>query len=189
MIAIYRKRNSLFQRGDTQWRVEQDAFACRAPDGSETQLRWGDVRWVRLRYNPSLAKPWMHSFLVATQQTRIAVDNAHFAGINDFEDRSAEYSRLVRAALERIAALSPRAQVHLGTTPLAFVAQAAFVAIALIGLAVVLIMLPVGPEVSLQVAVKLLLILAMLPLAWRWFRKNRPRTIDLDHAADDLPAK
>lgn len=188
MTAIYRKRISLFKRGETEWRVEDDGLVRRNPDGSGAHLIWADVRWVRLRYNPSLAKPWMHILTVATSRGSITVNNAHFAGIGYFENRSAAYSLFVRAALERIAALSPQAQVYLGSTLLSFVAQIGLLGIALIGLTTVLIVLPLPTGAPISMIANFFIVVASLPLVWRWARKNRPRTGDFRRAVEDLPA-
>jgi len=187
MTVVYRKRENFFEKGEREWRVEDDALVRRGADGIEARWNWRDARAVRLRWFPSYAKPWLHQFRVETAAAKVTIDNGHFQGIASFEERSATYTPFVRAALERIRTLSPNVQVHIGSTPLAFWATMALVAVSFAGLAAVLILLPLPAPFPVVVMAKLGVIAYGLFLLPRWIAKNRPQHSDLAHAADDLP--
>lgn len=187
MTTTYRKRENFFEKSEREWRVEDEALVRRDIDGTESRWAWTDMRAVRLRWFPTYAKPWLHQFRIETAASKATIDNGHFQGIGQFEDRSASYGPFVRAALERIRALSPSAQVHIGSTTLAFWATMIFVALSFAGLAVVLILLPFPAYNPVVLIAKLAIIAYGLMLLPRWVSKNRPRRSDLAHAADDLP--
>src|SRR5882762_5848626 len=136
MTAIYRKRENIFVNGESEWRARDDALVRRAPDGSENGIAWRDVMALRLRSYPTMAKPRLHQFVVSTAASEMTIDNSHFLGAGQFEDRSATYTPFVRAALERVAALSPNCRVAIGAPALSFWASLSFAAIGLIMLAV-----------------------------------------------------
>ncbi len=181
---IYRKRRNLFEKDECEWRVEPDALVFRDAHQHEIRLAWRDVKAVRLAYAPTRAKTWRHVFVLTMKSgLQTEIDNAHFAGIGDFEDRSASYAPFVRAALARIKAEAPDAVVRVGSSPLAYLVQAAFVLAAFAGLAAVLLLLPVS--FSGIVIVKLALIAAFLPMLWRWLKYARPRRASFDALPDD----
>lgn len=187
MPAIYRKRENLFEKGEREWRVEDDALVCRMPDGSERRTPWTDIKALQLRFYPTMAKPWLHQITLQSRHGRIAIDNGHFTGFGSFEDRSAGYAPFVRAVLTQIQAKAPDARVHFGSPPVAFWMQLTFVLLSLILLAAVLLLLPLPAPFPLVVIVKLGVLayaLAMLP---RWIRKNVPHDGDLKSAFEQLP--
>lgn len=187
MTIAYRKRENIFTKGETEWRIEDDALVRRAPDGSERRIAWRDVTALRIRFYPTLAKPWLHQYRVEARHASMTIDNGHFAGLADFEDRSASYSPFVRAALERIRECAPGAQVHVGSRPLAFWASMAFVTLALALLAVVVIALPLPAPLPVAAIAKLAVIVYGIVMMPRWIRRNWPRKGDLASAAKELP--
>jgi len=187
MTVVYRKRENLFENGECEWRVEDDALVRTAPGGAQTRLNWADVRSLRVRFSPSTAKPWLHQFSIETASGSATIDNCQFAGIAQFEDRSADYAPFVRAALERIAVLAPGAQVHVGSTPFAFWGSLAFMTACFALLIFVLIAIPLPAPLPVTIAVKLGVIVYGLFLLPRWIRRNWPRGGDLQSAARELP--
>jgi hypothetical protein len=181
-MLVYRKRQSFLEKTEREWRIEEDALVFRAADGRETRKPWRDVASVRLRRTPSRFQMWGHTFDVAFKDgARWSIDNNHFAGFADFQDRTATYAPFVRAALARIRAAAPAAKAYAGTTYVSYVAQVALVAFAFAALAAVFLTIPVF-EVSdpWLVTLKLLIIAALLPPFALWVRANYPRVISLD---------
>lgn len=187
MTVAYRKRENIFTKGETEWRIEDEALVRRAPDGSEQRIAWRDVTALRIRFYPTIAKPWLHQFRIESRNAGMTIDNGHFAGLADFEDRSASYSPFVRAALDRIRERAPNAQVHVGSRPLAFWASMAFVALGLALLAVVVIALPFPAPLPVAAVAKLGIIVYGIVMMLRWIRRNWPRNGDLASAAKELP--
>ncbi|HWA88921.1 MAG TPA: hypothetical protein VG889_02725 [Rhizomicrobium sp.] len=183
----YRKRENLFTNGESEYRIDDDALVRRAPDGSEQRIAWRDVKALRVRFFPTMAKPWLHEFRVEAAGATMTIDNGHFAGVADFEDRSASYTPFVRAALARVQAQAPKAQVRIGSRPLAFWATMSFVALAFAMLAAVVIVLPLPAPFPLAAIAKLAVIAYGLYLLPRWVRRNWPRGASFDSAAAELP--
>lgn len=187
MTVVYRKRENLFAKGETEWRVENDALIRTGADGTQTRLAWRDVASLRLRLYPTSAKPWLHEFHLAAPGTRLVIDNCHFAGVGEFEDRSADYAAFVRAALERIRECAPQARVTLGSDAMSFWAMLAFAATSIALLTAVLILIPLPAPLPIVVIAKLAVFtLALLRLP-RWVARNWPRKADLQTAAAALP--
>jgi len=187
MPAVYRKRENLFEKGEREWRVENDALVCRMPDGTERRVPWTEIKALQLRYYPTMAKPWLHQITIQTPRTRVTIDNGHFAGVADFEDRTASYAPFLRATLTQIQAQAPGVRVHFGSQSGPFWAQLAFVSLSLIVLAAVLLLLPLPAPFPVVVIVKLGVILYGLAMLPRWIRKNLPRDGDLKSAFDQIP--
>jgi hypothetical protein len=187
MTAIYRKRENLFRSGETEWRAEDDALVRRESDGGETRLNWAEVTALRLRFNPTMAKRWLHEFTVASPRMRMVIDNSHFVAVSEFEDRSADYTPFVRTALSRIEALSPGARIEIGARRFAYWSTIAFAAGAMAMLAAVLFMLPLPAPPPLAIVVKLAIIGYLLSMLPRWLRTNRPRPGDFSSASAELP--
>jgi hypothetical protein len=187
MTIAYRKRDNLFTSGETEWRVEDDALVRRASDGSERRIAWKDVTRARVRFYPTIAKPWLHQFRVEGCNASVTVDNGHFAGLADFEDRSESYSPFVRAALAHIGAQAPGAQIDVGSRPLTFWATMVFVAVSLGLLAAVLILLPLPAAPPFAAIVKLAVLAYGALMLPRWIRHNWPRRGDIAAAERELP--
>jgi len=187
MIAIYRKRDNIFDKGETEWRVEDDALVRKSADGIETRFPWNDVVAVHVRANPTMAKRWLHQCIIATHHAQLTIDNSHFVAVSDFEDRSASYSPFMRAALERIAAQAPGTRFEIGAAPTWFWLQVLFMGAGLAALAAVLIYIPLPAPLPLAVIVKLGIIAYMFTLLPRWFRGSWPRHGDVKSAAASLP--
>jgi hypothetical protein len=182
-VIVYRKRQSLFEKAEREWRVEDDALVFRAADGREHRQPWRGATTVRMRYAPSNNLRWRYLFdIVFADGAHWQVDNMHFLGFASFENRAAGYTAFVRSALEHVRAAAPNAGIFAGGSPGCYYAQAALGVVTLVLLAMLLVMLPIGG--SWTVLVRLGLVAAMIPLFVRWMRRNRPRVIG---PHDDIP--
>lgn len=178
----YAKRANAFGAGEDAWTVETGALAHARPGGETSRLAWSAVTGVRLAYAPTRMKTNRHTLTLTTHDGAAwAIDNMHFAGIGNFEDRSESFTPFVLACVERVAARSPGARARLGSTAAAYWGQLAFVSAMFALLAAVILMLPI--PFSWLIIAKLLLIAAMLPVMFRWVGHARPRKIALDPEA------
>lgn len=177
-MADYSQRVSLLESGEQSWTITAEALVRAAPSGETRQLVWRDVTQVRLAFSPTRFKTNRHVLTLTTRDgQRWRIDNMHFAGIGRFEDRSARFTPFVLACVERIAAQAPGAAARLGAAAAVYWSQLAFVVAAFGLLAAILLILPVGAGVV--VWVKLVVILAALPLLARWILRARPRRTQL----------
>lgn len=185
--VIYRRRRSAVSRSEREWRVEADALVTRGGSGRERRYLWRDVIGVRLCSDPTRYKPWRYVFEIQPRHGRkVEIDNAHCTGVGAFEERSAEYARFVRAALERVATENPKARALIGETPRRyfFLLLAALLGLGALALGLVAVRTPLDalPYAGL---IKLGIILAMLPIFWRWVIGAMPRGA----ALSDIPAR
>jgi hypothetical protein len=180
--VIYRRRRNAISRGEREWRVEEDALVTVSASGQERRYPWREIVGVRLCQEPTRAKPFRYVFeLQPRHQPKIAIDNAHFIARGAFEERSDTYTPFVRAALARLSEANPKARALIGETPKRY-----FLLLlgALIGLGALAFML-VAVQTPLDdlpapygSAAKLLIILLMLPVFWRWVIGAMPRGVE-----------
>jgi hypothetical protein len=184
---IYRKRQSIFDAAEHEWRITPDSIVVRDSTGFEVSHSWREAASVELSFAPTQMKPWRYRCrIVFRDGARVEFDNAHFEGIADFEDRSASYSPFVREALARISAAAPDAKVHVGYGATSYTANVVFVGVAFAFLAAILVFLPLPLGAwPVTAIVKLALIASMLPLFFRWLRWSRPRDVPIAAVPDD----
>ncbi len=169
-------------RGEREWRVEDDALVSRGVSGHERRYAWRDMVSVRLFHEPNRHRPWRYVFeLQPKHQRKIILDNAHFVARGSYEERSESYTPFVRAALARVASEKPRLQVLIGETPKRyfFLLLAALVAFCALAYALIAIPTPLDAWEYSSLA-KLVVILLMLPVLWRWVLGSMPRGVPLD---------
>jgi hypothetical protein len=190
MIA-YRKRQNVFEKKEREWRVEPDALVFRDAEGRELREAWRDAVAVRLRYAPSRFKTWLYITEISFKSGRSwTIDNSHFAGFADFEDRTATYTPFVHAVLERLAANAPDIKAYSGTTMISYVAQIGIVAIAFAALAAVFLSIPVFESSDpWWLVAKLAIIAVMIPPFITWVRRNYPHTFSIHAVPDDAVPK
>lgn len=183
--VIYRRRRGAVSRSEREWRVEDDALVT-CGSGRERRYLWRDIVSVRLTHDPARARPWRYVFeLQPKHQRRIVIDNAHYLGERQFEERSADYSPFVRAAVARWAVEHPRGRVLIGETPKRYF----FLLItALLGFGALAFALAVTPtpldELSYIGLAKLAAVLLMLPVFWWLVLKAMPRGVSPDAIPD-----
>lgn len=178
----YAKRANAFVAGEDVWTVTPDALVRTAAGGGASRLVWSEVTGVRVAYAPTRMKFGRYLIsLSAGGGERWTIDNQHFAGIGNFEDRSDRFTPFVLACIERIAALAPQATARIGSSTAAYWSQLIFVSAMFVLLATVILLMP--GSLSWLILVKLGLIVAMLPVLIRWIGRARPRRVDLDPEA------
>lgn len=187
--VIYRKRGGAISRGEREWRVEDDALVSIGPSGRERRYPWRDIVAVRLCQDPTRAKPFRYVFeLQPKHHRKVAIDNAHFISRGQFEERSDSYTPFVRAALARIEAENPKARALMGETPKRYflLLLAALVGLGALAFVLVAMRTPIDALPSPYAAlVKLVIVLSMLPVFWRWVIKALPRGVEIG----DVPSR
>lgn len=187
-MTSYAKRASLFEKGEQTWTVTPEALLWSLTNGRTLSLPWRDVRTVRLGFEPTRLKSDRYVLSLTTRGgRRWTVDSLSFVGIGNFEDRSAAFTPLVLACVERVAALSPRAKARLGASVGAYWGQLLLVGTLFVVLVAVLILLPTRHSGIFWV--KGAIVLASLPLLAQWIRRARPRktTLDVEAFREALP--
>lgn len=184
MIA-YSKRDNVFSKVEREWRVEPDALVMRDEEGRETRLLWKDVSVVRMQYAPTRIKMERYLFQIKGKRgPQFSIDNMHYAGFADFQERSATYTPFARAVLDKVKEQAPNAAVYLGASPASYIAQVAFVGIAFAAFASLFLIIPVFEVMSDVSWMKFVIVLLALPFFFRWVYTAYPRKADLNALPD-----
>jgi hypothetical protein len=179
--AVYSRRSSVLDKGEWTWTLDEAGIRESNPRGDRSLIRWEDVAQVRLAFAPTEYKPWRHLLeLKLRSGGALTIDNAHFRGVADFEDRSAAYRRFVEAVMGQLRLRRPNVKVRIGSSPSAYWLQMGFVAAAL-ALAGGLLMTLQGPDIPGIVWIKLAIIAVGMPVLFvQWARSSYPRSGDID---------
>lgn len=170
------------------WRLLGDTLWMTADGEADLAIPLSGIHEVRLAYEPTrFQSNRFRCYIEGTSGRRATLQNEHFAGFASFDDRTDTYLDLVRALIPRTARANPSCAFKTGTSPLNWWMQAAFLAVcsAILALALVFLYAVIG----WLVIVKLILLAFLVPMAVRWFRKNRPGTFTPDAIPSGLLPK
>jgi hypothetical protein len=177
-VTQYAKRESGVEPGEHIWRVESETLVWTRPSGETVTLLWRDVISLRIAFAATRWKPRRHLFELGTRQGLcFALDNCHFVGLGRFEDRSSTFTPFARACIAKVAVAAPRAVGRIGARPAVYLSQLAFAGLAFALLLLVLVALPT--PIGVLVVIKLMLILASLPILIHWAIRSRPRRTEI----------
>lgn len=184
--VTYCRRGGAISGSEREWRVDDDALVSRGASGREKRYRWSDIVSVRLLHDPVRARSWRYVFELQPEHDRkIVIDNAHYLGARDFEERSESFTPFVRAAIARWALAHPKGRVLIGETPKRyfFLLIAALIFLCVLAYFLVAVRTPLDamPYANL---VKFGIILLMLPIFWRSVLKIVPRGVAPDQIPD-----
>lgn len=187
-MPSYSKRRNLFEKNERVWRITDVALVAVDHLGHENAAAWQDVVALRLAFAPTRFKMWRHVVVLRFRNgERWEIDNAHFAGVANFENRSASYSPFVRELVARVKARSPTAKARVGEALLNYWLLLLGVAAVFVLAAFLLLGLPLDGIPGVTWA-KLAIILLLLPALGGWAWKARPRKVRLgDIPEDALP--
>lgn len=185
-MTTYRKRENFFEAAEDVWSVEGDSLVHKRADGTVARRQLSEVASVRLRYAPTSYKTWRYAFEIRFNAGHAwHIDNGHFAGIADFEDRSATFVPFVREVIQLVSQHAPQARAFLGSSWTSYLLQVGFLVIAFSALAGVFLMLPIGAGISGMVVVKLAIIAFFLPVVLKWARRALPQGVPINAIPDD----
>jgi hypothetical protein len=180
--VIYRRRHSALSRGEREWRVEEGGLASIGASGHVRRWAWKEFISVRLCHEPTRLKPWRYTFHAQFRNgEKISIDNGHYVGPGRFEERSEAYAPFVRTLLARLHEANPKLRALIGETQKRyfFLMLAALLALCVLAYVLIAVRTPLD-SLPYAGAVKLVLILAMLPVFWRWVARAMPRGVALD---------
>ena len=185
-MTTYRKRENFFEAAEDVWSVEGDSLVHKRADGTVARRQLSEVTSVRLRYAPTSYKTWRYAFEIRFKAGHAwHIDNGHFAGIADFEDRSATFVPFVREVIQLVSQHAPQARAYLGSSWTSYLLQVGFLVIAFSALAGVFLMLPIGAGISGMVVVKLAIIAFFLPVVLKWVRRALPQGVPINAIPED----
>jgi hypothetical protein len=167
--AQYNVRRSILE-AERSWSVDDTGLTWTGPRHSG-HIPFARISEIRLKWAGSRADQARYACYVtpAGGEAEIIV-STHYAGPMLFPDRRGSYVPFIRELIRRTAAANPACRFRAGPTALAY---AASVAAMLFGLG-----LTIGIALPWLIVVKLIILAALVPLAIRWLKVNRPRPFD-----------
>lgn len=167
-------------RGDTLWMEEEGRPGRAIPLKSLTRLR--------LEYAPTRFQLGRYRCNLYTAQGRVGViQNEHFVGIAEFEDRSLSYHSLVKALIRRIASIHPQCRLESGVPWWSWLMNSGIMCGVFGVLGILLIYM--WTVIGWLVVVKLAMIAFFLPAGIRWVTRNRPRRFSAGSIPENLLPK
>ncbi len=186
MEASYSQRLSAFEDRERTWVVDSDGLRVTLSGRRASAWAWSDLRGVRLAWAATRLKPWRREVeFDFGPADKVRFDNAHYVGIADFEDRTAAFAELVRAAIGNARQVRPEVRFELGAPGAVYWVQLVFALAALGVLAWVLIALPL-PFWPWTAIAKILIVAALIPPTLTWIRRARPRAATAEDLLADL---
>ena len=180
----YAKRRNRFDEQDCGWWIDGEFLIASDGKGVERRVRLSDVLEVQTAPAPARFRPWRHQTVLGLRDSsRIVIDNAHYVGTANFEDRTAEYAPFIRELVDHVIERAPYAKARRGASYLGYVAMLVFVGVVLVLLGALIFLLPIE-GVPGVVFIKAALLLLAAPPLFAWVLKSRPVGIRLE----DLPA-
>jgi hypothetical protein len=172
------------------WRLLPDALELQGgPTASADAVAcfpYRDMMELRLSYSPSrIDHNRYRSDIRMRSGRRVAVLSTHYAGIADFEDRSATYVPLVRGLVARVAAENPQVKFRSGKRPLVYFAEHLFL-LAMVALLVFVLSITGVTYLSDSSWARVAIIVGFIPLLVLYTRKNWPRTFAPDAIPPDV---
>jgi len=183
-MTVYHRRTSILEPA-LEYRAEADALVIASPTG-ERRLPWRDVREIRLTFAPTEQK--VDRYVLALRFAgagKVQIDNMHWRGVADFENRSESYRPFALAVAERVARLAPGAKAAAGAPFWSYALQ--ILAMAVPATFLVWLLLEIGGHrPGESVLGKVLYIAWALPIALVWMVRGRPRKLDLNALPDSV---
>jgi len=159
------------------WRLEGETLFQISEGLPPFPIPLAEVSAIRLHYSPTRFQTGRYRCeLKGGRWSAVSIQNEHYRGVADFEDRSETYRALVLALLHRRAALGTGCRYLGGVSVWVWLLNAAILFGGLFLLGFVLFTL--GSGSSEIVAVKLMVVVVLLPFGIRWIIQNRPSTFD-----------
>ncbi len=148
--------------------------------GGAARFPYADIAGIRLSFDPTRFDTRRHRCDVTMRDgTRARFWSTHYVAVAEFDDRAATYTPLVRALVVRVAAANPSSVFRAGKRPLVFWAEQAFLVL-MATIVVWVLALVGGSDLSEATWLKLGIVIAFIPLALRYARKNYPRRLAPD---------
>lgn len=176
-MASYSKRESFFEKAEHLWTIDGSGLHI-TRQGSTSHIHFASITRLRLSYAPTQLKANRYTCEVfVSNGARFEIDNMHFYGIGDFEDRSESYCAMVSDLLLHIAQDRPDFMVDIGSG-----AYWLLVGFLMAAYGAFLWVINVATEASWNISalVKLGIVLVTLPLLVAWLISARPRRARID---------
>jgi len=183
----YAQRKNLFEKAETEYRLEDDALVWTGQYG-EQRMPFSSIRHVRCSHAPTRMKLGRYLVTVTAKNGQsLTIDNMHFKGVGDFEERTKQFVPFARALLGRLAAVQPDLTGRQGASPLAYWGNTLFAYGTMVILALVLLTLPIGlGDLATSSLIKLGIVAFFSYFLVRWSIRAWPRRFKVAEPPADL---
>jgi hypothetical protein len=179
-VLAHRVRANVFA-SDAEWRLTGDRLSwSEISDGASRQgglIALDQVASIRLTREPTRGGVRMYCRIRTRDGVGTMISSAHHVGMLKGEDRSASYRALVKALIQRTAALNPQARFVTGAVPAGWWSVVLGLA-ALFGTLGAMAVLAGSEMFTTRLLLGLALVALGAPNLIRWLISNRPGTFD-----------
>jgi len=180
----YSVRRHAFEK-ERRWNVDDTGLAWQSEDASG-RLDFAAIAAIRLQYGATRADFVRYNCHVTGHSGAYTIVSTHFDSLGNFSDRRETYAPFVRALIARAAAANPRCRFQAGVSPAQFWLTVVLLFVSLVILAIAALSL--GVPALWYLYLKIAVIIVLLPVAFLWIKRNRPRRFDPNAIpADALP--
>jgi hypothetical protein len=177
-------RKSVAEKEPRSWTCTAETLDITQP-GTSVAIPYGKIATLRLSFEPGrFATNRCTAEVVTNTGWTAQIDNQHWAGVGNFEDRSLTYRLAIEALLARLRVANPQAVLETGKGAGLWLSMG-FLIIMLVVLFFVVLTIG-GPLIAL---IKLGIVACYTPTMLRYVRANRRRVqpISADPPAGVLP--
>lgn len=176
----HRVRANVFA-SEAEWRLTGDRLSwSEIADGASRQgglIALDQVASIRLSREPTRGAVRMYCRIRTRDGVGTMISSAHHVGMLKGEDRSASYKALVKALIQRTAAINPNARFVTGAAPIAWWSVVIGLA-ALFGSMGAMAVLAGQEMFTTRLLLGLALVALGAPNLIRWLTSNRPGTFN-----------
>jgi hypothetical protein len=116
--VIHKKRQSLLESHERLWRVTDRALDIIDADVRPVRIDFRDIKSLCFAYAPTQLKLWRYVAEITLRNGRnLSIDNGHFHGIGDFEERSDSFRHMLEALFAALKQHNPEARLITGERP------------------------------------------------------------------------
>ena len=157
---------------ERRWYLSADTLSWQS-EGYQDAVPLAEIQEIRLKNTPTRFEPNLYWCRIRTRGGKVwEWKSHHFAGFAQFQDRSATYRVFVVNLIMRVVTQNPQCTLIGGTSWLSWIFHALFLTGSLIALMVVMFFMYTA--IGWLVIVKLIVIVFLLPRAYRWLMRNKP---------------
>ncbi|MGJ8723447.1 MAG: hypothetical protein ACSHYB_02730 [Roseibacillus sp.] len=174
---IYHARLSALEKERT-YRIRAGQFSIIEEEGRQKQtFPLFDFVELRLRFQPTRMQPHRYECLLKTKTGRtIKIGNEFYQGLADFRDQSEKYRTFIHHLVREVGYHAPSCQQVTGCSNTLWWSYLFMLLIVFGGLLALLVFFAFSaPPVAIA---KLIIIAFMVPVAIKWFKKNKRQHFD-----------
>ena len=187
ILTTYTHRHSLISKNRTYY-IGSHALSWRDDSESEISLDYNDIQKVEAQFAPSRVQSNRYLLrLISKQKRKTDITNTTYKGIGDFEELNQTYIPFVTQLHRIITEKNPNTLFTKGSSKAGYIFSI-FMLIILFVISVVAFLFFLISGVIWVAAIKLMIIILLLPRLIRYIKRNKPGSYDpLNLPADILP--